>query len=68
MRRAEIFRTSALTNDVGLVMYVISKQLKQPWRQFDNKTPLELLALSKSGQKEANAFKDVHINEGDVVQ
>lgn len=69
MRRASIFRTSAITDNIAHIMHLISKQInKQPRRQFDNKTPLELLAMSKSERKEINAFKDVHINEGDVVQ
>ena len=54
MRRAEIFRTAAITNDVGHVMHLISGQLNsQPRRQFDNKTPLQLLGLSMAERKEA---------------
>ena len=61
MRRAEIYRTSSITNDVGHLMHLISNQLNmQPRRQFQNKTPLQLLSLNKSMRKEANAYNLEH--------
>ena len=61
MRRAEIFRTAGITENPSHVMHLISGQLNnQPRRQFENKSPLQLLSLSKPQRKEANAFSLEH--------
>ena len=68
MRKAEIFRTAKITEDPGHLMYLISEQLNnQPRRQFDNKTPYQLLTLNRTMRKDANAFSNVHKANPDVV-
>ena len=69
MRRAEIYRTAGITEKPSHIMHMISEQLnKQPRRQYDNKTPEQLLKLTKAQRKEANAFSDEHKNNLDVIQ
>ena len=48
MRRAEIYRTAGITENPRHLMHLISEQLnKQPRRQFENKSPIQLLTLTK---------------------
>ena len=69
MRRAQIFRTAQITENPGHVMHLISDQINnQPRRQFDNKTPLQLLTLNKSQRKTANTFSSVHKQNIDAVK
>ena len=68
MRKAEIFRTAKITEDPAHLMYLIAEQLNnQPRRQFDNKTPYQLLTLNRTMRKDANAFSNVHKANPDVV-
>ena len=68
MRRAEIYRTSAITNDVGHLMHLISNQLNmQPRRQFQNKTPLQLLSLSQDERRKANTYNLEHRSYQETV-
>ena len=69
MRRAQIFRTAQITENPGHVMHLISDQLnQQPRRQFDNKTPLQLLSLNKSQRAQANGFSDQHKQNTDAIK
>ena len=68
MRRAEIYRTSAITDNVAHLMHLISEQLnKQPRRQFENKTPLQLLSLTKAQRKDANSYNLEHRSYQETV-
>ena len=69
MRRAQIFRTAQITENPGHVMHLISDQINsQPRRQFDNKTPLQLLTLNKQQRAGANGFSDTHKQNIDAVK
>ena len=68
MRRAEIYRTSAITDNISHLMHLISEQLnKQPRRQFQNKTPLQLLSLTKSQRSESNSYNLEHRSYQETV-
>ena len=69
MRRAQIYRTAQITENPGHVMHLISEQLNtQPRRQFDQKTPLQLLTLNKTQRGEANRYSDGHKQNIDAVK
>jgi len=69
MRRAQIYRTAKITENPAHVMHMISDQLNnQPRRQFDNKTPLQLLTLNKSQRGQANSYSDGHKQNIDAVK